>query len=500
MQQFIFLFSLFLLLPFFLLLSKRLKIHETQKPLPPGPSKLPFIGNLHQMFGSLPHHTLQKLSQKHGPLMHLQLGELPTVIVSSPKLAKEVLQTHGLIFADRPNLTVARVMSRDNNCIVSFAPYGDYWRQMRQIYIGELLNAKSIWSFSSILEDELSNLMKSIQSQKGKQIVFGEMIMSCLYSTICRTTAGRKEICRDDKEALIMTARETGSLTGVFNLGDLFPSSKLVQFMVSMKPYRLNDLRNKIDGILENIINHRENSKTNDDSEEDILDILLRLEKRNDSQFTITRDHIKAIIFELSIAGSLTSSVLVEWAMSELIKHPRVMERTQSEIREALKGKERITTKDTTELKYLNFVIKETLRLHPPGPLLAPRQSREQCEIGGYMIPAGTIAVINAWAIGRDPECWNDPEEFRPERFQDSSVNFMGTDFELIPFGAGRRICPGINYGVNSIQLLLSHLLYHFNWKLPPGIKPGDLDMTERFGGAVSRKHGLRLLAEAYNE
>ncbi|CAI9094681.1 OLC1v1030459C1 [Oldenlandia corymbosa var. corymbosa] len=247
---FIFFLALFLFLPSLLLLRKRLKSHETQKPLPPGPAKLPFIGNLHQMFGSLPHHTLRKLSQKYGPLMHLQLGELSTVVVSSPKFAKEVLQTNGLAFANRPKLTLGKIFS--NNCLgfVAFVPYGDHWRQMRQIYAEELLNAKSMRSSLSVFEDELSKMVLLMQSQKaGKPIILGEAILS-LNSTICRMIVGRK-ISGEDQEALTSAARETGSLGGVFNLADIFPSSMVVKFIVAMKPYKLAKLRKKIDGILE---------------------------------------------------------------------------------------------------------------------------------------------------------------------------------------------------------------------------------------------------------
>lgn len=205
------------------------------------------------------------------------------------------------------------------------------------------------------------------------------------------------------------------------------------------------------------------------------------------------------IIQELSVAGTITSSVVVEWAMSEMMKNPSVMERAQAEIREALKGKEKMRGNDMQGLKYLKWLIKETFRLHPPGPLLAPRESREQCEIAGYVIPSGTVTIVNAWALGRDPEYWNNPEKFDPERFSDSAIDFTGNHFELIPFGAGKRMCPGINFGVTNVELLLAQLLYHFNWELPGGIKPEDLDMTEKLGAAASRKNDLRLVAKVYN-
>lgn len=183
----------------------------------------------------------------------------------------------------------------------------------------------------------------------------------------------------------------------------------------------------------------------------------------------------------------------MEWAISELLKNPRVMKKAQAEVRQAFKGKTKVVESDIQSLDYLKLVIKETLRLHPPGPLL-PRETREKCEVGGYEIPVKTKVLVNAWAIGRDPNIWTEPECFKPERFQGSLVDFKGTNFEFIPFGAGRRICPGISFATANIELALAQLLYHFDWKLPNGIKLEELDMSETFGITARKKHNLHLI------
>ncbi|XP_027162918.1 premnaspirodiene oxygenase-like [Coffea eugenioides] len=185
--------------------------------------------------------------------------------------------------------------------------------------------------------------------------------------------------------------------------------------------------------------------------------------------------------------------------MSELIRNPRVMVKAQSEIRKAFIGKRTIEETDIQELKYLKSVIKETLRLHPPIPMLIPRECRQETEIDGYIIPIKTRVIINAWAIERDPEYWDVPECFKPERFENSSIDFNGTHFEYIPFGAGRRICAGISFGLANVELPLALLLYHFDWKLPNGLKPGDLDVTETMGVTAPRKNNFRLLATVYD-
>ncbi|CDP07877.1 unnamed protein product [Coffea canephora] len=197
--------------------------------------------------------------------------------------------------------------------------------------------------------------------------------------------------------------------------------------------------------------------------------------------------------------GTETSSTTVEWAMSELMRNPRAMVKAQSEVRNAFVGKKTIEETDIQELKYLKSVIKETLRLHPPVPLLVPRKCRQVTEIDGYIIPIKTRVIVNAWAIGRDPEYWDDPESFKPERFENSSVDFSGCHFQYVPFGAGRRICPGISFGLANVELPLALLLYHFDWKLPNGLKPSDLDMTETMGITAPRKENLRLLATVYD-
>ncbi|KAH0987387.1 hypothetical protein GBA52_014564 [Prunus armeniaca] len=197
---------------------------------------------------------------------------------------------------------------------------------------------------------------------------------------------------------------------------------------------------------------------------------------------------------DIFAAGSETSSTAVDWAIAEMIKNPRVMNMAQNEVREVFNRKGQVDETCIREMKYLNLVIKETLRLNPPGPLLVPRECREKYEIDGYEIPVKSRVIVNAWAIGRDPNYWNEPESFNPDGFLDSSIDYKGTNFEYIPFGAGRRMCPGVSFGLANVELPLALLLYHFDWKLPSGMKHEYLDTTEAFGGAAKRKEDLHLI------
>lgn len=189
-------------------------------------------------------------------------------------------------------------------------------------------------------------------------------------------------------------------------------------------------------------------------------------------------------------AGSETSSTTVEWVMSEMMRNPSTLKMAQDEVREVLDLKGYVDGDKFEELKYLKLVVKETLRLHPPGPLLLPRVNSEICEINGYQIPAGTRVIVNAWALGRDPKYWDEAEKFKPERFEGSSVDFKGNNLEFIPFGAGRRMCPGMSFGLDNVEFTLATLLYHFDWEMVGK----DLNMEEAFGMTSKRKNDLLLI------
>ncbi|GAU17445.1 hypothetical protein TSUD_233230 [Trifolium subterraneum] len=204
-------------------------------------------------------------------------------------------------------------------------------------------------------------------------------------------------------------------------------------------------------------------------------------------------------LIDVFVAGTDASSITIEWAMSEMMKNPRVREKAQAELRQAFRGKKLISETDLEKLTYLKLVIKETLRLHSPFPLLIPRECTELTKIDGYDIPKKTTILINAWAIGRDPEHWNDAERFIPERFDGNFIDFKENNFEYIPFGAGKRMCPGMTFGLASVMFSLAILLYHFNWKLPNQMKPEDLDMIEDFGLTIGRKNQLCLIPTAHD-
>ncbi|KAE9602499.1 hypothetical protein Lal_00049587 [Lupinus albus] len=480
--------------------------NKTKVKLPPGPRKLPLIGNLHQLAcsGSLPHRTLRDLAHKYGPLMHLQLGEIPTLVVSSPEMAKEIMKTHDLTFAQRPKLLASEVLFYGSTDI-AYSPLNDYWRQMRKICTLELLSAKRVQSFSSIRHDEVDKLIKSIHLSQGSSFNLSQRLFSLVSTIVSRAVFGKKSEHQDELISLLQKGVE---LTGGFDVADFFPSLKPIHFITGMKG-KLEDVHNKLDMMLENIImEHQENITSskhvkgeafNEKETENIVNVLLCIKENGSFQVPVTNDNIKAIIWDIFGAGTDTSSTSIEWAMSELMKNPTVRRKLQVEIREAFKGKETINEKDLSKLSYFKSVIKETMRLHTVVPLLVPRESKESCKIGEYQIPKKTRVIVNAWALARDPNYWYDADKFIPERFDNTNYDFNGNNFEFLPFGSGRRICPGILLGLANMELPLAALLYHFDWELPNGMNPQDLDMSETFGSAVVKKNNLYVIPTSYN-
>ncbi|CAO2828109.1 unnamed protein product [Amaranthus hypochondriacus] len=467
------------------------------KNLPPGPQKLPLLGNLHQLASktTLPHQRLAELARVHGPIMHLQLGQVPTVVISSSEMAKEALKTNDSALCSRPNLLTPEVIYYKSSDI-ALAPYGEYWRQVRKIATLELFTARRVHGFHSYREEAIMDFFQSMLPlvKAGSVINLSSKLFNLSFDIMLRLAINKKA---KDGEAFRKLVADTAELSSGFSIGDLYPSLKFISSISGMKA-KLQRMVTRMDNIMDPIIEeHIINNKHNEE-DGDLVDILLNYYKDDNhlhNKFHLTKDNIKAIVFELFGAGGETSSTIIDWTIAELLKNPRVMKKAQNEVRQVLQENIIMVDKSSLEkLTYLKCIIKETLRLHPPVPCLVPRESMKECKINGYDIPLKTRVFVNAWAIGRNPECWKDPEKFDPERFVNSSIDYKGNNFELIPFGAGRRICPGMGLGIATVELVLAMLLYHFDWKLPHGIKQEDIDMNEAFGIIGRRKMDLEVI------
>ncbi|KAL4637265.1 hypothetical protein ACB092_03G065600 [Castanea dentata] len=463
-----------LLLPLTLLLLLRLN-RVGNLNLPPSPPKLPIVGNLHQI-GSLPHRSFQALSNKHGPLMFLHLGCVPTLVVSSPKMVKEMLKSHDIVIANRARTTAVDIFLNGSTDLV-FAPYGEYWRKVKKICVQELLSPDRVQSFQFLREEEVDIMIKKIQCSclEGKQVNISEMLLTVSNNIVFRTVIGQRNEGEDGKrtyEELWMRVMEEFAC---FYFRDYF----------LFLGWTFKD----IDALFKLVIKeHKDKMLTTDGGQSDkknFVEILLQLKEDGILDFDQNQDSIKAILLlSLSLSLSLssfpsdmfvgstdTSITIMEWAMAELMKKPNIMKK--------------MVVNDVNQMCYLKCIVKETLQLHYHVPFLVPRETSANAKLGGYDIPCKTRVA----------------EEFLPERFNANNSNpidFIGQDFQYISFGGGRRVCPGLSSGLKSIEYVLANLLYWFDWEFPGSAIGEELDMSEVFGLSIHKKVHLYLAATPY--
>ncbi|KAM0951331.1 putative premnaspirodiene oxygenase [Dioscorea sansibarensis] len=414
------------------------------------------------------------------------------------------MKTHELNFSSRPKIIANRILAYGHQDMI-FTSYGEFWSQLRRICILELLSPRKVQSLQSIRQEEVLNLIIIIiiiiiRTRMSSVVNLSELLFSLGNDIIARTVMGTK--CKD-QTCFLDALDETVEASAAINQADFYTSSRLLNLFCLTRFKSLNFACEKLIGLSKASYKstERQGWLGNRVGQGMILLMFFRGCKKkapclSPSQMSAQICHLREST-DMVAAGSETSANTLEWAMTELMRNPLVIKKAQAEVREVLRQGKDITAEEERilrEMKYLRMVIKETLRLHPPAPLLLPRECQETCEVLGYMIPAKARVLVNVWAMGRDPQYWDEAEEFKPERFVGNPIDFKGANFEYLPFGAGRRMCPGVHFGLATVELVLAQLLYNFDWKLPPGIKPCDLDMTETLGATSKRKADLFLL------
>ncbi|CAM0885013.1 unnamed protein product [Alopecurus aequalis] len=471
---------------------------EQEYRLPPSPPALPIIGHLH-LVGSLPHVSLASLARDHGPdVMLLRLGVVPTLVVSSPRAAEAVLRTHDRVLASRPRSMVAHIITCSLD--VGFAPYGEYWRKARKLLSTHLLSAKRVQSFRSAATEEVSMVMAKINkaAEEGSTVDMSELLNSFANDMACRIMPGKFFLKEGRSKLFRELVNDSSLLLGGFNMEDSFPALARVGILKRAVCAKAERVRKRWADLLDKVIDDHmdKDMSTLNHNDDDFVDILLSIRQ----EFDLTREHMKSILTGVFLAAIDTSSNTLEFTLAELMRSSHLMGKLQDEVRSIVPlGEETFSEINMNNMTYLRAVIKESLRLHPVAPLLVPHLAL--ADISGYIVPTGTHVVINTWAIGRDSASWEDAKEFKPERFieggSDVHVNFKGNDFRFLPFGAGRRMCPGINLGIANVELMLANLMYHFDWDLPLGVERKDIDMREVFGLTVRRKEKLLLIPKA---
>ncbi|GFP88697.1 cytochrome p450 71a1 [Phtheirospermum japonicum] len=435
------------------LLTKTLRRKKLNPP--PGPKPWPVIGNLN-LIGPLPHQSLHQLSQKYGPLMQLRFGSAPVVVGSSVEMAKIFLKTMDVMFAGRPK-TAAGKYTTYNYSDITWSPYGPYWRQARKMCLMELFSVRRLESYEYIRAEELNSFLKEILKSSQKPFCLKDCLSTLSLNVISRMVLGKRGYVK-----------------------------------------RMKTVSKKFDRFLEHVLDEHEERrrKTEGYVSRDMVDVLLELAEDPSLEVKLERHGVKGFTQDLLAGGTESSAVTVEWAISELLKKPEIFKKATEELDRVIGQNKWVKEKDIANLPYIEAIVKETMRLHPVAPMLVPRMSREDCKVAGYDIKKGTQVLVNVWTIGRDPSLWENATEFRPERFIGKAIDVKGHDFELLPFGSGRRMCPGYSLGLKVIQSSLANLLHGFNWKLPDNMGPEDLDMEEIFGLSTPKKIPLVTVAE----
>ncbi|XP_070003725.1 geraniol 8-hydroxylase-like [Nicotiana sylvestris] len=467
-------------------------LSSKSRKLPPGPTGLPIIGSLLKL-GSKPNQSLAELATIHGPLMTLKLGSVTTIVASSADIAKEILHKHDKTFSAR--IVPVAVAAQPNPEATLAWVNGDHlWKKKRRFLSTQMFTNQRLDSLQELRHQKAAQLVSHIrqQSQSGAAVDIGRVAFATTLNLISNTVFSIDMVDPEFKTAhefkeLVWTIMEDA---GVPNLSDYFPVLK--RFDLQGVKRRIEPAYLRLHEIFNEVIEKRLQARAKGVLKNgDFLDVLL--DQFEEADVTGFGKEIKPLMVDLFIAGSDTSAITTEWAMAELLRKPQVLNKVREEILQQIGTERPVKESDIDKLPYLQAVVKEAMRLHPAVSLLLPHKAQNDIEVLGYTVPKNTQVLVNAWAIGRDPKSWEKPLEFMPERFIKSSVDYKGRDFEFIPFGAGRRICPGLPLAIRMVNLMLASIIQPFSWKLPDGMAPEKLNMEEQFG--VSLRKAVPLVA-----
>ncbi|KAJ6670944.1 CYTOCHROME P450 71B11-RELATED [Salix viminalis] len=467
-------------------LFTRYLTRKFSRQLPPGPRGWPIIGAI-PLLGAMPHVTLAKMARKYGPVMYLKMGTCNMVVASTPDAARAFLKTLDLNFSNRPPNAGATHLAYNSQDMV-FADHGPKWKLLRKLSNLHMLGGKALDDWAHVRVSELGHMLRAMCecSRKGEPAVVPEMLTYAMANMIGQILLSRRVFVTQGSESNEFKDMVVELMTsaGIFNIGDFIPSVAWLDLQGIERG--MKKLHLKFDVLLTKMLEEHKASAHERKGKQDFLDVLLA-NQENVAGEKLSYTNIKALLLNLFTAGTDTSSSIIEWAMAEMMKNPHILKQAQDEMDRVIGRNRRLEESDIPKLPYLQAICKETFRKHPSTPLNLPRIADQACEVNGYYIPKGTRLSVNIWAIGRDPEVWDNPLDFTPERFfteKYAKINPRGNDFELIPFGAGRRICAGTRMGIVLVQYILGTLVHSFDWKLPKDV---ELNMDEVFGLALQK-------------
>ncbi|XP_019450890.1 PREDICTED: isoflavone 2'-hydroxylase-like [Lupinus angustifolius] len=494
----IFLISFLLMITKF---TKQTQIkNKKHKIFPPSPPAIPMIGHIDLIKQPL-HRTLDKLTQKYGDIIFLKLGTRNVLAVSSPSGVEECLTKNDIIFANRPRTLAAKHLNY-NSMTVGFSSYGDHWRNLRRLTTLELFSSNRLAMFTTVREQEVQLVVKQIfQDCKGKlsTVNLRERLVELSFNIMLRVISGKRyygqhAVAQEGKE-FQMLMKEFAELQGNENLIDFFPILKLIDFKGMTK--KMVKMMNKMDNFLQMLVDEHERNRAitevKDPKHMTLIDVMLDL-RQTEPEF-YTNETVKGVILSMLVAGAETSATTLEWGMALLLNHPKVLNKVKVEIQTHVTHQDQLLNEsDSMKLTYLHNVITETLRLYPVAPLLIPHESAIDCKVCGYDIPQGTMLLVNLWTLQRHPDVWADPTRFMPERFEGGAC---GEVYNMIPFGLGRRACPGAVMAKRFMGHALGALIQSFEWDR---IGEDEINMEDGVGLTMPKVEPLVALCRPRQE
>ncbi|CAL5442249.1 unnamed protein product [Camellia sinensis] len=440
--------------------------------LPPGPTPLPVIGNFLKL-SDKPHKSLAELAKIYGPIMTIKLGQVNTVVISSPTMAKD------LCFSNRS--IPDNVRAQNHN----------------QIYNSHVFAAQQLDTNQHLRHQVMQGLIAEVREscELGVAVDICKAAFRTTFNLLSNTIFSmelsddrNRDIARELKEAVWSSMEHFGTP----NWSDYFPVLKKIDPQ-GIRRQTTSDFGRLI-AVFDRLIDQQLELKKTQGclSSNDVLDALLNISGVDQSD-SIDRTHIQHLLLDIFIAGTKTTPSTMEWAMAKILHNPKTLFEARVELEKTISKGKQVKESDIPQLSYLRAIVKETFRKHPTVPLLVPRKVEVDVEVCGFTVPKGTQVLVNAWGIGRDRSTWESSNLFMPERILGSRVDVRGQDFELIPFGAGRRICPGLPLAMRMLHLMLGSLIYSFDWKLVDGISPKEMNMEEKFGFTLKKAQPLRV-------
>ncbi|XP_058010443.1 cytochrome P450 81Q32-like [Hevea brasiliensis] len=460
--------------------------------LPPSPPALPIIGHLRLLKPRM-YRTLQNLAQEYGPIFSLRFGCRLVVVVSSSSAVEECFTKNDVILANRPKFLAGKHIAY-NNTTIPQSSYGDHWRNLRRIVAIEIFSTARLNKFLSIRKDEIKRLITKLSQRSLQDFAKVELKSSfkeLTFNMTVRMIAGKRyygEDVSDEEEARRFRELmvEVFSYIGASNPGDFLPILNWIDGGRFEK--KLKNFGKRTDEFAQRLIDEHRSKKNNLESMNTMIDHLLSSQESEPDY--LTDEIIKGLVLTMIFTGTDTSAVTLEWAMSNLLNNPRVLKKARDEIDAQVGPQCLLDEPHLSKLPYLQNIFHETLRLYPAAPLLGPHEASDDCTIGGYNVPRGTIVLVNAWAMHRDPALWDDPMSFKPERFDDGG----GEGSKFTPFGLGRRACPGAGLAQRVVSLALGTLIQCFEWKR---VTHEEIDMMEGRGFIMPKLEPLEAMCKA---